>query len=235
MVAALCAVQLIGLQAVCSRSMHFDAPPAVVIRTVFRGRVWTAVPNYLIEDSPERVVTAQVPGGRCRLWAPADQYDDPVARTRVCTTLASGRWTTVETRWHTNRILWVWPRAASYMVGHVWEDATDQFRGWYLNLQSPLRRSHIGFDLWDQLLDVVVRPDRTWFWKDEDQFEDAIRLDVIGSKEAAGVRAQGESLIRRLDTLLPTGWEDWRPEPGWPVLELPGGWDQVDERTDETT
>ncbi len=235
MVAALCAVQLIGLQAVCSRSMHFDAPPAVVIRTVFRGRVWTAVPNYLIEDSPERVVTAQVPGGRCRLWAPADQYDDPVARTRVCTTLASGRWTTVETTWHTNRILWVWPRAASYMVGHVWEDATDQFRGWYLNLQSPLRRSHIGFDLWDQLLDVVVRPDRTWFWKDEDQFEDAIRLDVIGSKEAAGVRAQGESLIRRLDTLLPTGWEDWRPEPGWPVLELPGGWDQVDERTDETT
>jgi len=215
--------------------MHFDAPPVVVIRTVFRGRVWTAVPNYLIEDSPERVVTAQVPGGRCRLWAPADQYDDPVARTRVCTTLASGSWTTVETTWHTNRILWVWPRAAGYMVGHVWEDATDQFRGWYLNLQTPLRRSRIGFDLWDQLLDVVVRPDRTWFWKDEDQFEDAIRLDVIGSKEAAAVRAQGESLIRRLNALLPTGWENWRPEPGWPVLELPGGWDRVDERTDETT
>jgi len=121
------------------------------------------------------------------------------------------------------------------MVGHVWEDATDQFRGWYLNLQTPLRRSRIGFDLWDQLLDVVVRPDRTWFWKDEDQFEDAIRLDVIGSREAAAVRAQGESLIRGLDALLPTGWEDWRPEPGWPVLELPGGWDRVDERTDETT
>jgi hypothetical protein len=46
--------------------MHFHAPPVVVIRTVFRGQVWTAVPNYLIEDSPERVVTAQVPGGRCR-------------------------------------------------------------------------------------------------------------------------------------------------------------------------
>jgi hypothetical protein len=216
--------------------MHFHAPPVVVIRTVFRGQVWTAVPNYLIEDSPERVVTAQVPGGRCRFWAPTDQYDDPVARARVCTTLASGNWTPpVETTSHTNRILWVWPRAASYMVGHVWEDATDQFRGWYLNLQTPLRRSRIGFDLWDQLLDVVVRPDRTWFWKDEDQFEDAIRLDVIGSKEAAAVRAQGESLIRGLDALLPTGWEDWRPEPSWPVLELPEGWDRVDERTDETT
>jgi predicted RNA-binding protein associated with RNAse of E/G family len=157
-----------------------------------------------------------------------------MARTRVCTALASGSWTTVETTWHTNRILWVWPRAVSYMIGHIWEDATDQFRGWYLNLQTPLRRSHIGFDLWDQLLDVVVRPDRTWFWNDEDQFEDAIRLHVIGSTEAAAVRAQGESLIRGLDALLPTGCEDWRPEPGWPVLELPGGWDRVDERTDET-
>jgi len=216
--------------------MHPDGPPVVVIRTVFRGQVWTAVPNYLIEESPERVVTAQVPRGRCRFWAPTDQYDDPVARARVCTTLASGNWTPpVETTWHTNRILWVWPRAASYMIRHVWEDATDQFRGWYLNLQTPLRRSRIGFDLWDQLLDVVVRPDRTWFWKDEDQFEDAIRLDVIGSKEAAAVRAQGESLIRGLDALLPTGWEDWRPEPGWPVLELPAAWDRVDERTDETT
>ena len=41
--------------------------------------------------------------------------------------------------------------------------------------------------------------------------------------------------VRYGTMLLPTGWEDWRPEPGWPVLELPGGWDRVDERTDETT
>jgi uncharacterized protein len=210
-----------------------DAPPVVVIRTIFRGQVWTAVPNYLIEDSPERVVTAQVPGGRCRFWAPTDKYDDPVARVRVVPTLASGRWTTVETTWHTNRILWVWARAASYMIGHLWEDATGQFRGWYLNLQTPLRRSSIGFDLWDQLLDVVVRPDRTWFWKDEDQFDDAIRLGVIGSEEAVAVRAQGERLIRRLDALLPTGWEGWRPMAGWPALELPADWERIEEDADD--
>jgi hypothetical protein len=48
------------------------------------------------------------------------------------------------------------------MIGHYWADATDVFLGWYFNLQTPLRRSTVGFDLWDQLLDIVVRPDRTW-------------------------------------------------------------------------
>ena len=45
------------------------------------------------------------------------------------------------------------------MIGLFWEDATDLFRGWYFNLQTPLRRSNVGFDLFDYFLDVVVRPD----------------------------------------------------------------------------
>src|SRR5438046_2771238 len=145
--------------------MRFAMPSTVVVRTVFRGRVWSAIPNYLIEDSDARVVTAVLPGARCRRWA--------VPRREAWAALASGQWETTPTTWHTNRALWVWTRGASYMVGHHWEDATNRFHGWYLNLQTPLRRSSIGFDLWDQVLDVVVRPDRTWSWKDEDEFAEA--------------------------------------------------------------
>ena len=114
------------------------------------------------------------------------------------------------------------------MIGLFWEDATDRFRGWYFNLQTPLRRTSLGFDLWDQLLDVVVQPDRTWSWKDEDQFAEAVRLGVIGHEEAQAVRAQGELLIKQMDELLPTGWEDWLPGTGWPPLVLPAGWDRVE-------
>jgi predicted RNA-binding protein associated with RNAse of E/G family len=201
--------------------MRSDVPPVVVLRTVYRGRVWSAVPYYLLEDSPERVVTAVVPGARLRWWA--------VERAGVWAALASGEWETVETTWHTNRALWVWPRGANYMVGHFWEHATDRFRAWYLNLQSPLRRSSIGFDLWDQVLDVVVRPDRSWSWKDEDELAEAVRLGVMAPEEAAAVRAEGERLIACLDDVVPTGWEEWRPDPGWPALELPADWDRVDE------
>jgi len=27
------------------------------------------------------------------------------------------------------------------------------------------------------------------------------------------------------DPPWPTGWEAWRPDPSWPVPELPPGWD----------
>jgi predicted RNA-binding protein associated with RNAse of E/G family len=202
--------------------MRADPPPVVAVRTVFRGRVWSAIPNYLIEEAPERVVTALLPGARCQRWT--------VARAEVWAALAGGRWKTAETTWHTHRTLWIWPRGAHYMVGHFWEDATDRFQGWYLNLQTPLRRSPVGFDLWDQVLDVVVRPDRTWSWKDEDECAEATRLGVLAPGEAAAIRAEGERLIARLDEIVPTGWEDWRPHPGWPPLVLPAGWDRVEER-----
>lgn len=207
--------------------MHADAPTVIAVRTVFRQRVWTAIPNYLIEDSPERVVTAVVPGARCQSWLPMDRYGDQSIRSKSCATLASGRWQLVESTWHTNRVLWIWPRGYSYMIGLFWEDSSDRFRGWYFNLQTPLRHSPGGFDLFDYFLDVVVRPDRTWFWKDEEEFAEAIRLGVIEGDDAKTIRDQGAVLSQRIDELLPTGWEDWRPGAGWPPLVLPPGWQSV--------
>jgi predicted RNA-binding protein associated with RNAse of E/G family len=43
-------------------------------------------------------------------------------------------------------------------------------RGWYFNLQTPLRGSTVRFDVFDYFLDVVVLPDRTAFWTDEHEF-----------------------------------------------------------------
>jgi len=96
-------------------------PPVVVVRTVFRGQVWNALPNYLIEDSPTRVVTALLPGACCQ------QPIGPRGEARAV--MASGRWQTAETVWHTNRTLWVWPREAAHAVGLFWEHATDRFVG----------------------------------------------------------------------------------------------------------
>jgi uncharacterized protein DUF402 len=36
-----------------------------------------------------------------------------------------------------------------------------RFRGWYVNLQSPFRRTAYGVDIVDHTLDIVVRPDRS--------------------------------------------------------------------------
>jgi hypothetical protein len=36
-------------------------------------------------------------------------------------------------------------------------------------LQEPFRRTSRGFATMDLMIDVIVSPDRTWRWKDEDE------------------------------------------------------------------
>ena len=54
------------------------------------------------------------------------------------------------------------------------------------------------------------------------------RLGFIDAVQAAEVRAEAERVIASLEELVPTGWEDWRPDPAWGRLSLPDGWDVVD-------
>ena len=49
---------------------------------------------------------------------------------------------------------------------------TGEFRSWYVNLQTPIRRWWGGVDMRDHALDVVVAADRSWRWKDEDEFDE---------------------------------------------------------------
>ena len=70
-----------------------------------------------------------------------------------------------------------------------------------------------------------VRPDLSWSWKDEHELEAASRLGRFSPDEAAAIRAEGERVIAAWP--FPTGWEDWRPDPSWPIPQLPEGWDRV--------
>ena len=61
----------------------------------------------------------------------------------------------------------------------------------------------------DQALDVLVEPDGTWRWKDEDDLAEAQALEIWTADEAAAIRAEGERVIAVRP--WPTGWESWRP------------------------
>ena len=105
-------------------------------------------------------------------------------------------------------------------------DTDWNFVGWYVNLQAPLVVNGARLDTTDWALDVVVEPDGTWRWKDEDDFARAIELDVFADSSAApAVRAEGARVIA--ERPWPTGWEDWRPPPEWQPLPLPDDWDVV--------
>ena len=94
-----------------------------------------------------------------------------------------------------------------------------------MNLQAPLVVRGDRFDTTDWALDVVVDPDGSWRWKDEDDFAQALALGVFDEQGAAEIRAEGARVIA--ERPWPTGWEGWRPPPEWAPLALPEDWHVV--------
>jgi len=134
----------------------------------------------------------------------------------------------VDSMWVKTDVLALALPGAAHSVYAMWEAGHTSFRCWYINLQEPLRRTSMGFDTMDHLLDVVVSPDRSeWWWKDEDEFGEAVALGLYSSEEARAIRAEGERAIRLLQAGQPPvgdGWESWSPPAEWGIPSLQAGW-----------
>jgi hypothetical protein len=188
----------------------------VVLRTVRNGRVRNALATTYVDTADGSVLLYVPPGAEAM---------------RPSTTIRRGNlvsfedpWEHEPDLWRDNHTLWLSRLDEPYSLNLFWDDAWS-FLGWYVQLQDPLRRSHVGFDTIDHLIDVVVEPDGSWEWKDEDELELALELGVFGRDEAAAARATAERVLAEWP--FPTGWEEWRPDPAWPVPALPEGWDHV--------
>jgi hypothetical protein len=178
-----------------------------VWRDVHRGRVWRAQACRILQESPETIALwfpaggpARVPAGGLRI--PGDDWqleDTSPTRDSVCVARPG--------------------RAHSIYV--FWDD-NGGFSHWYVNFEQPLRRSPVGFDTFDEKLDLIVRPDGSYEWKDEDELEQAAAAGLL---DADAVREEAQRVLE--DWPFPTGWEDWRPDSAWPIPQLPEGWDRV--------
>lgn len=139
---------------------------SALLRFIYNGRVRWAVPHSLLEETTEGVALLIVPGvlGKGpKGGAMSDYVSD----------LLSGEWSTADHCWHTNRVIRLTPFARQFSVDHYWDEATDEFLGYQINFQTPLRRSRFGFDTLDLELDIVVEPNGSWRWKDAAEFEEA--------------------------------------------------------------
>ena len=118
----------------------------------------------------------------------------------------------------------------------VWWFRDDQgrFTGWYVNLEAPVIRwddgGVAGVDMVDQDLDIMVAPDRTWRWKDEDEF--AERLAFPGHywvPDPDAVWAEGRRVVKQIEAgefPFDGTWTDFTPDPSWGPGVLEPGWDR---------
>ena len=104
---------------------------------------------------------------------------------------------------------------------------------WYVNLQAPVQRTERGIMVQDHVLDIVVQPDMSWSWKDEDEFAELHRRGFFSDEQVSSIRAESERMVQVIERGGPPfcdGWENWRADPEWPVPEIPSDWDVVDQR-----
>jgi uncharacterized protein len=187
----------------------------VVVRYLWFKRAFWTVPATVVEDGDDRTA----------VWiAPRTPYRRPSQKLSMAA-IAANNWTAEEHEWEGNGTLMVSRPGDAYSIWLFWDDQ-GRHASWYVNLEQPRKRTRNGFDSRDHQLDVVVRADRSWRWKDEDDLRDAVAVGLLSKEEAAAVRLVGETVIAALDELLPTGFETWRPDPAWETPQLQDDWEK---------
>lgn len=195
--------------------MRFTPGTTIVTREVWRGEVWAVRPMRVVADEEHLA-----------LWFPrGTSWLHPAAigggRIRVPTE----PWELRAAAWHLDDNL-ILVRDGDAHAVHLFFDATGAQRGWYVNLQEPMRRTAIGFDFMDQQLDIVASADLTTVeWKDEDDF--AALIPLIGDAAATEIRAEGERVIERMRRRawpFDGSFDGWRADAAWPTPELTDRW-----------
>ncbi len=194
-------------------------PEQLLFRFVWPWRVFSAKPVTVVERREDRVV----------LWlAPGTSTKAPPGFHVSIPELAAGTWAHSDWEWYGGRLM-IWQPGDSHSTYLAWSDE-GQFLGWYVNLEDPWRENPLGFDTTDHLLDIVIDPDRSWRWKDEDHLAEAVEIGLFSTEQARSFRDAGEHAIERIEAWsgpFDEGWEDWRPDPGWPLPQIPEGWDRL--------
>ena len=201
----------------------------LAVRGHRKGRVRTAKAVIAVADTTEAI----------RYWWPAgtvhqitEAMTNPRAEMFPHTTaeLHAGSWSLTDGPWIDTDVLATTEPGSWAVIWHMWRQDGGDFLCWYIDLKRPHQRTAVGFDTYDLDLDLVVRPDGRWEWKDEDEFERRFDEGLIEADEVAAVRRAGEAMVERIERRDPPfdGSElDWRPDPAWTAPALPPGWEDA--------
>ena len=187
------------------------------------GRIVDVKPVTVVEDSDARIA----------LWlpvgTPTKKPESPAHRSGKPRNWVSGSWALSDSIWQWAELLII-VRPGERRATWVRWSAEGVFQGWYVNLQSQLTRTGMGFDHRDHQLDIIVEPDRRWKWKDREELDLAASQGRMTPEEGRAVEEEGDRAVAEIEGsggLYWEGWENWRPETSLPRPELRADWDDM--------
>ena len=205
------------------KSDHFSPGQNIVLRQVWRGRLWSAGPEIVVRDTAECLALYVMPGTIFKIpYTPSGGRIKP--RFRV-----NGEYIVKDTVWKDYACLRLKIPGTDYSV-LLFRDLKMNFVVWYINMEQPFNRTPFGFEYVDEELDAIILPDlSSWHWKDEDELAEAIDCGFISPERAAYLHMEVERVVKWIQSGKSpfNDWEKWRPDPSWKVPLLPEGWDKI--------
>jgi Protein of unknown function (DUF402) len=205
---------------ILSAPARFEPGTVAVRRDVFRGKVRSAWPARVVHDTGEEIAWACWSGTELVAETSWRTSDDP---RRVLAELASGEWSLGTHLLHDITFL-------GFQLPEVWFSVLlffepgGEFSIWYVNFEQPYRRTSIGIDTCDYMIDLVFRPDGTHHWKDEEEYELGRRLGLVTDAQHTEIeRAKDQAFAMFEQRIGPfeDRWLNWRLDPDWPLPVLP--------------
>ena len=204
--------------------MPWSPGSPIVQRSVRDRRIRYMRSLTVVEDQDDLVALYLAPGYPCK--RPGGVRGGPRGRMLLTDSGRHEDWV-----WAKNRVLKLYRPGDAHQTQLFWRADDGAFLGWYIDLLEALRRTPIGFDTRDHILDIWVAPDRSsWEWKDEDELEWCLATGELSPQQVTMIRAEGERAVERLTAADPPiykEWEDWSPDPSWPVPTIPADWNVI--------
>ncbi len=170
------------------------------------GRAWLEVPVVVVRDDPELLAT--------------------YIRTGTPFHFPEGEWPTANGRhpwhpresWQGHGVLMLQRPGDAHAIWVFWHGPEREFRGWYVNLQEPFRRTEAGYDTQDLELDIWLPAGGGWEWKDADVLEERIHEGRYTAAQVEEIWAEGHRVVHELEAgrrWWDPWWALWEPDPAW--------------------
>lgn len=203
-----------------SAPIRFESGSTAVRRDVFRGKVRSAWPTRVVHDTGDEIAWACWSGTELTAetsWRSGDDVQRRLAE------LASGEWS-LGTHVLTDITFLGFQLPDVWFSVFLFFQPSGEHSRWYVNFEQPYHRTPIGIDTCDHLIDLVINPDGTHRWKDEDEYVQGRQLGVVTDAEHGEIeraKDQAFAMFEQRSGPFDERWLHWRRDPAWALPVLP--------------
>ena len=208
--------------------MHWEPGTQILQQNLWRDRLTVSRPVTVVEDVSNYLALYTHSHAPYRTMAIKDRYSIPVSeRIDIYMDMVNPDFGHLEERESGDyHVLTLNPPNSWHSVWLFWT-VEWQLKFWYVNLQTPIRRTSRGILVQDCALDIVVDPDMSWSWKDEDEFRELTNRGFFTEGQVSSIRAEADRMVQVIEVKaspFSDGWEKWRPNMSWSVPKIPEDW-----------